>query len=353
MGFFNSNNKVVFLKETSNIDQQIAELRELKEKAPKEIIKKIDNDIRNLESGLIGEKNIIFELKNSGIPMYVLHDIYVKHEDLSAQSDFVVITSKINFIIECKNLYGNITINNRGEFIRTTSYNGKTIKEGIYSPITQNQRHMEILKQKKASKIDNIIKKHLYEKLYYTYTKSIVVLANPKTILNFRYAPKEIKKQVIRSDQLIKYIKTELSLSKDAKSSDKEMRAIAERILSYNTNNEINYCDKYKKEIDEYQMKKQENTNIKDKPKFQEQKEIKINKNTNNQELIKKLKVYRYNQAKNDHVKPYFIFTNKVLENLVKEKPKTLDDLHKIAGFGDVKVEKYGQEIIEIINQKS
>lgn len=51
------------------------------------------------------------------------------------------------FFIECKNLYGKITVDSKGDFTSTVQY-GRTKKtEAIYSPITQNQRHMEAYRQ--------------------------------------------------------------------------------------------------------------------------------------------------------------------------------------------------------------
>ena len=43
--------------------------------------------------------------------------------------------------------------------------------------------------------------------------RSLVVLANPKTILNDRYAKRDVKAQVIRADQLIETIRTHSDLS--------------------------------------------------------------------------------------------------------------------------------------------
>lgn len=37
---------------------------------------------------------------------------------------------------------------------------------------------------------------------------TIVVLANPKTVLNVKYAKKEVKQMVIRADQLSEFIST-------------------------------------------------------------------------------------------------------------------------------------------------
>ena len=45
------------------------------------------------------------------------------------------------------------------------------------------------------------------------------------------------------------------------------------------------------------------------------------------------------------------IFTNEMLDALTKMKPKSKDELRKIKGFGEKKVEQYGDEILSIINR--
>ncbi len=65
------------------------------------------------------------ELKNAYIPMIVLHDLHIEHNGLSSQIDYLVITQKVNLVIEGKNLVGNIEVTKNGEFIRTTQFNGK------------------------------------------------------------------------------------------------------------------------------------------------------------------------------------------------------------------------------------
>ncbi len=74
-------------------------------------------------------------------------DLHYEFEGLTAQIDYLIITRKRIFVVECKNLFGNIEINNSGDFIRTMEFNRKYKKEGIYSPITQNKRHLDLLKQ--------------------------------------------------------------------------------------------------------------------------------------------------------------------------------------------------------------
>lgn len=188
MGLFDKMNQPIFLKEESDATQFIIRLKELQGKAIGSVKDKIDKEIKLASIGEIGENNIAFELKNSGMPMYVMHDIYFEIGELSAQIDYIVVTRKVIFIIECKNLIGNIDIDSNGNFIRNYEINGRHIKEGIYSPITQNQRHMNILKQIRRESKSNVVTKMLLDKFFNENYKSIVVLANPKTILNAKYA---------------------------------------------------------------------------------------------------------------------------------------------------------------------
>ncbi|OIJ09307.1 hypothetical protein BKP35_16685 [Anaerobacillus arseniciselenatis] len=69
------------------------------------------------------------------------------------------------------------------------------------------------------------------------------------------------------------------------------------------------------------------------------------------EDLSIELKAFRLAQSKKENVKAYLIFYNSTLDELVAEKPSTSDELLKISGFGKVKVEKYGAEIVEIIKK--
>lgn len=124
MGLFNKMKEPIFLKESSNAQDQLERLRTLEPQLNEEGQEIIRQDIKCLEYGIAGEKNIAFELKNSHMPMYILHDIYLEDGDLSAQIDYLVFTKKMCFVIECKNLCGNVEITNTGDFIRTTNFGG-------------------------------------------------------------------------------------------------------------------------------------------------------------------------------------------------------------------------------------
>lgn len=249
MGLF-SNPEVIVLKETSDSKEYLTKLQDLKDKSTgnAKLLEKIEKEIAITEAGIYGEHSILFELKNSGMDLVVIHDLYIETSDgRGAQIDFFVITPYVSVIIECKNLFGNIEINNKGEFIRTLEYKGRKYKEGIYSPITQNERHITVYKDcRKEDK--NFAQKLLFEKFFDTYNKSVVVLANPKTVVNDRFAKKEVKEQIIRCDQLVTYLK---NLKSDNKSSKKEMREFGEKILAMNIENRKDYLKKYEEIISE------------------------------------------------------------------------------------------------------
>ena len=77
MGLF-SKPEVVIAKESSNAKEYLRQLEELAEKATGENAKKIAKEIAVVKAGIIGEDNILFELKNSGMDMVVLHDLYIE-----------------------------------------------------------------------------------------------------------------------------------------------------------------------------------------------------------------------------------------------------------------------------------
>ena len=157
MGVFDKIKDPIFLKEGNEASIQLLELKALEPLLNEEGQLIIRQDIKNLEYGIYGEKNIAFELKNIHMPMYILHDVYLQEGDLSAQIDYLVFTKKLCFVIECKNLYGNIEVNNSGDFIRTTEFGNKKKKEGIYSPVTQNQRHLELMRSNQLNKLHDYL----------------------------------------------------------------------------------------------------------------------------------------------------------------------------------------------------
>ena len=255
MGLFDRLKEPVFLKDNSNAEQELVQLKELRSVASGDVAEELDLRIRLVEAGIRGEHSIRFELANSHIPMYVLHDLYLEHDGLSAQIDYLLVTKKAILVVECKNLQGNIEINSSGDFIRTFAYGSRTRKEGIYSPVTQNRRHLELIKQIRAAEKSNMLSKMMFERSFYQTYRSVVVLSNPKTILNARYAKKEIRQQVIRADQLAEYIRTTCSDPNVATINDKDMEALAQFFLTRHKDQATDYTAPFREMISAAQAK--------------------------------------------------------------------------------------------------
>ena len=66
--------------------------------------------------------------------------------------------------------------------------------------------------------------------------------------------------------------------------------------------------------------------------------------------LLGLLKEKRKELAKIDSLPAYCIATNQELYNLITMKPKTIEELIKVKGFGYCKAKKYGEQLLQVIN---
>lgn len=66
-------------------------------------------------------------------------------------------------------------------------------------------------------------------------------------------------------------------------------------------------------------------------------------------EILEALKLWRSEKAKEQNLPSYFIATNKELISVAKFKPAKKQELLEIKGFGKHKIENYGEEILEIL----
>lgn len=314
--------KQVLYKEDTTTQKELDRMKEYLKTHPN---KDYENKVKLFEYGLAGEKQVLYELLHSGIGMYILHNVNFEYKGKSAQIDFVVITARCTYFIECKNFIGNITINSKGDFVRTYLKNNRKITEGTYNPITQSKRHLEIIKEENYDNA-NILYKMNFEKKFENFHDYIVVMANPKTIINDKYAPRNVKERLVKADQIIECLK-KLESKREPFRFEKDIKNVADAYVESNIERPL-----LKKFIEE------ENKNIKD----------------DNKEVIRaELKKYRLQKAKSLNYKPYFIFNDQTLEEILSIMPSTLDDLKKIPGFGDKKIESSGQDIINIINESS
>jgi hypothetical protein len=350
--------KPIFVKDFSNDNTQLKDLEDLFDKL-KDGEKKdiIERDIMLQRQGISGESNVYYELKNSFMPMLCLHDVRIEHDNYVAQLDFVVITNKFLAVLETKKLNGDITVNRDGDFIRAIrTRRGKEFKEGIYSPITQNTRHLKIVKDLLSKKL-NINKIPL---------KSLVVIANPKSIINKDKCPNDIKYSLYKCDQVIKqlgYLQNDKKNEYDL--DEKRMYSIADLLLKIDTpihfNNQAKYNlveeDFYKtddvveiaaEDIPEVPMKSEVKMDeaIKDKGETILKQSSKKDVNL----LTEELKKFRLETSRKENIAAYYVFNNSEMEDLIEKYPVTLEKLSEVKGFGPKKIEKYGEGILRVIN---
>lgn len=353
MSFFDTMREPVILKEDSDAKKQLEQLEFYMKMAPQSIKAEIEQDIKRVKNGIYGEDALMFELKNSHIPMYILHDVFFENNGLKTQIDYIIVTRKLILIIECKNLYGNITVDNQGNFIRAVHNGRNYVKEGIYSPITQNQRHLDMIKEKRRAAV-GFFDKLSFEKSFERCYKSVVVIANPKTVIDMRYARREVKEHIVRVDGLNAYIKRLNDECGNASMSDKNMLALARFFLDNCGVNTADYTEKYRQAVENSISSLSQNSTENIEEALASENKVAMTsaeqpKDITNTPVYKALRDFRYKQSQKERIKPYFIFNNAQLEEIIRLNPKTLDDLKKVNGFGDVKCVKYGKDIILIL----
>lgn len=332
MSLFEKFTETVFYKKDNELELQIEALKNVLKDYPDN--EKLKHKLKICELGLRGEEEIEFELKNADIGMFVLRDINLKYKDLTAQIDYIVITPGYVYFIECKNLIGNIEVNERGEFIREYNYGNRKVKEGIYSPIRQAERHVDIFKKIWEERHTGLFDK-VFKDGRQSWYKPLVVTANSKNVLNIKKAPKEIKDKIVKSDLLVEYIKKDIkTVEKDLLSNKQKMQENAFSIMQY-YNQEI--VRDYETELRKYIKENKQDTKIKS---------IKANQDDS---LKEELVIYRKNKSKEKGIPAYYIFNNEELEKLLEIKPRTIDELRKTRILSDVKINSHGKEIINII----
>ncbi len=294
--------------------------------------------------------------------MLILHDIRIEYNDYVAQMDFILITHQFIYVLETKKLNGDIEITADGDFIRyfKNSFGKVTKKEGIYSPISQNTRHVTILKEMltKCGLIKNFP------------IRSAVIIANPKTIINKTKCPKAIQCQLFKYDQLTNLLKRELDKLKDEMHfREKQMYEIAEFLMTNHRPIIFDNMAKYSLTNADYTKSNQPATPAPQPtpktPIVEPEKPIKeapviaetaacIEENSvciEDTTVYKALKEYRLNISRAENIKPYFIFNNDEMESIIRTNPKSKAELLTCKGFGEKKFEKYGDAILEILRK--
>ncbi len=316
----------IFFKEDSDLQAKYNALKQLNDEYPNN--RSLYNELFIVKKGLDGENEIAYQLKKAHIGMYVLRDIKLKYEDMTAQIDYIVFTPVYTYYIECKNLDGNITVTDKGDFIREMVINGKKIKKGMYSPLRQVEAQREVIRKIWENSTNSINKLFGLKKFDY-YRRVLVVVANQDTILNTNKAPKEIKNKILRADSLIRQINYDLSQVKNDEifESRKTIEKRAQSYVDLSLKENIDYYDYYKKKycsnLDEL----------------------------NNDDLKNRLISFRKIRSKELGLPAYYVFTDEELAKLVEIRPKSIEELRTANILAPIKIKTHGEQIINEINK--
>ncbi|HNB79897.1 MAG TPA: nuclease-related domain-containing protein [Rhodocyclaceae bacterium] len=109
---------------------------------------RIEQEVRQVRAGIKAEEEsaylIDFALKDSRNTM-VIHDLRLEIGGRVAQIDHLLLHRTLTaFVLETKAFHAGLKITEEGEFLRWNAYR-KTF-EGMPSPIAQNERHVQVLK---------------------------------------------------------------------------------------------------------------------------------------------------------------------------------------------------------------
>jgi hypothetical protein len=138
----------MIVKNADDKGAALATLESLHVRAESKQRKYIEDEIRMLRSGIKGEQesayHIDFDFRDSEITS-VIHDLRLEIGGRVAQIDHLVIHRTHKFyVLETKSFSHGLKITDEGEFLRWNDW--KKTYEGMPSPIEQNRRHAEVLR---------------------------------------------------------------------------------------------------------------------------------------------------------------------------------------------------------------
>jgi hypothetical protein len=137
----------MLIKQADDKTRDIATLKSLLNHptANAEIKKKIEQEIRNIQSGIKGEAEAAYEMAfhyGESKNWMVLHDLRLVCGGRTAQIDHLLVNRFLEiYVCESKRFSEGVGINEQGEF--AAFYASKPF--GIASPLEQNRRHMAVL----------------------------------------------------------------------------------------------------------------------------------------------------------------------------------------------------------------
>lgn len=174
----------------------------------KELAEEIKQRVDNCERGYKGEQSVQKKLKYCGLDMYVLYCLYfdfsVNEYMINAQIDFLLITPKNIYILECKNWKNDIGIDKYQNFYLL--YQSEPSKR-IASPFEQLGRQIETIRKLVIKQGGTFWQKAVIRHIFKKNCKPVLVLVNDKERLYMEDDNVKTEKPIVHLDHLVDYIR--------------------------------------------------------------------------------------------------------------------------------------------------
>ncbi len=266
----------------------------------------------NYKYGLVGEERVYYQLNKCKEDILCLYNLILKINSEKVQFDFLVVSKGVIYIIEVKNLLGNIHIDEHENIERVIVKNGFEITSGMANPFVQLRRQKFLLET------------YLQEYGYDIRVETMLVMANTNTLIY----NKSNNKNIYKYDSLDEVI---TELIKGTALTEQE-REIGLFLVNNNIDYDYRIVWKVKKSINEQYV-----------PSFDSKED---------EDLYLKLIEFRKEYCRNQNIPACNIFTNKDAENLIREKPLTKEKFIMVKGFKEKKYDLFGAEIIKIFKKE-
>lgn len=333
--------KIEIFKANDTLNKNIRELMDKKKNESSALkINDIDHRILLFKIGEIGENKVLDELKYSFYPMYILNDIEINIGEFHCQIDFIIITKKSMYLIECKNTKFNVKIDASGSFFLLTE--GK--KSRTFSVLNQIERQKMILEQLDFG-VD-IINVH-----------PIVVYANEETGIEIEDQTKLRGIDVINLDCLNSLIREK---EKDLKEiySEEEIEKIKNKLMNPELK-DTNYVEENFMKWDEFELRRQLEKNINEKKALEKIVEKNLIKNVttlkneskiSHDEFENVLERYLIKKSEKLGVTTSSLMTEMMKDEVLEKMPTTNAQLSKMLVSNSVFFHKISNDLLAMIN---
>lgn len=300
----------------------------------------INHQILLYKIGEIGENKVLDELKYSFYPMHIFKDISINIGEFQCQIDFLIITKKSIYLIECKNNGANLKIDSNGSFYLVKE--GK--KNRIFSVLNQIERQKMILEQLDFDvDIKNI--------------QPIIVYANEETGIEIEDETILRGIDVINLDRLNSLIREK---EKDLEEiyTEEEIEKIKNKLLDPILKNS-DYVEENSKKWDEFELRMQLEKNINEKKaleKIAERNSMKSIKSNNDGSKISKdefgeiLEKYLIRKSEKLGVTTTSLMTEMMKDEVLEKMPTTVAQLSKLLVSNSVFFHKISSDLLSMIN---